>query len=118
MLLKYTNRIVLLSIVDWIALGLKTYWGVLTLHASVSSPKRLRRNFTQYYLTSVTYYTATLLKYVLIEIAFLTGLSKVQCYYTFLLMCASAVGCLIFAPCMWRAMQEVDKRHVWLTEAH
>jgi len=101
----------ILLVVDVAALLVKAYWGTKTLLASTYKPRLERRFFNRYFITSMCYYINTLGKYALIFTAFRTGSQPVDCFFATSNLATGLIGCLVFAPCIYFALLDADRRH-------
>ena len=69
----YINKLLILMTIDLITVVSKTAYALKTLYASWYNPEEERRNYNQYFIIAVCYYFSTLLKYILVVVAFRQG---------------------------------------------
>ncbi len=59
-------------------------------------------------MVSLCYYVNSVFKYALIDIAFKSSANKVNCYFVTLSMAMGASGVLLFSPCTFVALKQID----------
>ena len=97
--------------VDLAILTAKTYYAVQVILKGQYQPLEERKYYTQYFILAIIYYYSSLLKYILIEVAFMSGTQKVYNRIVITLLSSAATGVLVYIPCLVVALRESDKKH-------
>lgn len=108
----YINKLLILMTIDLITVVSKTAYALKTLYASWYNPEEERRNYNQYFIIAVCYYFSTLLKYILVVVAFRQGSEILKCRIAVIFLSTSATGVILYIPCIVVSLLVADKKRI------